>query len=561
MKTNRNLFILFVTSLLTLTGCGGNNSTNLNKYQKVSKAFEAIGRTLDLRSSSGARSLMPKRAIDIHGNMSNFETYFAGADTSEKIEDQIDLNTPPLSQFQYLKIIYETIGSSYSFDTKYSHTVTGDVYIDFETGYKDKDQSEANKYNFAFDFSIYINIDEDDLITADVGMDITLTQGSESYKYYKYALLILDYDFKQSDDNYELALYDYGEDKDLAYLHCDYGYEYDYCLVSHNKLTEWRKLRYEADRKMFKDATHPTLDSYINEGAVITADNQRWYKNNVLKTIYSKSPQSLAVAKETYSSFGLNNTDLNPEGFFAKTSTDSSAIQTIYDQASRQYGDGLIYHIIAEEEDDDPSDRGWPVDDIKQITGMDSITFSDRDAVTFEHYRDDKDGESNAVVITVKGANAGEYAQFEYVLTETYGFTRQEDQQGFHIFMLVFIDNTILSVYVSSSTNTIVFQRYFGGGGSQGLYEPIELENMITYDLPYNTYYQSYFSVEKEVFEVLSKKFNDNNIGKIFTNKIDVQKSQKVVFAISEKEIEYVGKETKSVKDARDLLTMERHKS
>ncbi len=555
MKINKGLFTLLVTSLFAITGCSVNNSTELSKFQKVTRAFEAIGRTLNLKSSSSeSKSLMPKGAIDIHGDTSNFDTYFAGADTSEKIEEQIDLNTPPFSQFQYLKIIYETIGSGYSFETKYSHTVTGDVYIDFETGYKDKNQSEENKYNFAFDFSIYINIDDNDLITSEVGMDITLTQGQKSYKYYKFALLILDYDFSQKTDNYELALYDYGEDKELAYLGCDYGYEYDYCLVSNNKLSEWRKLRYEADRKMFKDATHPTLDSYINEGATITLSNQRWYKNNVLKTIYSESSQSLAldVAKEAYRSFSLNNTDLGAEAYFAKASTDSIAIQTIYDQASQQYGDGLIYHIIAEEEDEEAPEKNWPNSEITQITGIDSFVFSNRDDVTYSYRREDKDGESASVVITVSGANAGEYTQFEYELRETHGFNREEDQQGFHIYSLRLIDNTMLLVYVSPSINTIVFQHYFGGG-SQSQYEPILLDNLYTYELPYNYYAEHFYIFDKEALSDLANLLNDQSISKIFANKINLEVSKKVEIRLSDKDIENVG-EAKNLKDARDTV-------
>ncbi|MCR4911231.1 MAG: hypothetical protein K5925_01735 [Bacilli bacterium] len=550
MKVNKGLFILFTASLFTIAGCGGgSNSTELNKYQKVSKAFAAIGRTLDF-SSNKSRSSVSPRAIDIHGDTSNFDTYFAGAEIGGEIEDQIDLNTPPFMQFQYLKIIYETIGSNYSFDTKYSHTITGDVYIDFETGYKDKDSSEANKYSFAFDLSVYINIDDNDLITSEVGMDITLTQGQKSYKYYKFALLILDYDFAKNDDNFELAMYDYGEDKDLAYLHCDYGYEYDYCLVSGGKLNEWRKLRYEADRKMFKDASHPTLDSYINEGAVITTSNQKWYKDNALKKVFAESPEALVISKEAYASFGLNSTDLNPEGYFAKASTDSNAIQTIYDQASRTYGDGLIYHIIAEEEDGSP-EKSWPISEITQITGMD-FTFSNRDDVTYSYYRDDKDGESASVVITVTGANAGEYTQFEYELKETYHFTKGEDQQGFHIYSMGLIDNTILSIYVSPSTNTIVFQHYFGGGsGGQGQYDPILLDNLFTYDLPYNYFNQTFYLFDKDALGDLADLLNDQDVNKIFANKINLKVSEKIEIRLIDKDIENVGGSS-TLEQARD---------
>lgn len=554
MKTNKGLFILFASSLLTLASCGGDSgSGELSKYQKVAKAFKAVTRTLDLKSSSSSRSLMPSRAIDIHGDMSDFESYFATAHTDEKIEDQIDLDSPPLIQFQYLKIIYETIGSNYSFGTKYSHTVTGDVYIDFETGYKDKEQSEDNKYHFAFDFSVCINIDEDDLITSDVGMDITLTHGQNTYKYYKYASLILDYDFTQnSDDNYELALYDYGQDKDLTYLHCDYGYEYDYCLVSNSKLKEWRKFRYEADRKMFKDASHPTLDSYIDEGAVITTSNQRWYKNNVLKTINSNDSESMLVIKELYKSFGLSNTDLDPDGYFAKSSTDTSAIQTIYDKASREYGDGLIYHIIAEEEEDDPSERGWPVDDIIYVTGMDSIAFSERDAVTYDHRREDVDGESNSVIITVHGATADEYQSFENVLVDVHHFSRGEDAGGYHSFVIVSPDNrSFVAVYVSASDNTIIFYHYFGGGGGgQGQYDPITLEGMFTYDLPYNYYSLNNYN-EKDMLNDLAGLLDDQNIYKIFSDKFDLTISKNVQIALSEKDIENVG-DSKNLKEARD---------
>lgn len=555
MKTNKCLFILFATSLLTIAGCGGGNGgpTTLTKYQKVSKAFEAVGRTLDLKSNRSSRLHMPYRAIDIHGDMTGFESYFANAQTDEKIEDQIDLNTPPFMQFQYLKIIYETIGANYSFGTKYSYPITGDVYIDFETGYQDRERSEENKYSFTFDFSIFIEIDENDLITSEVGMDITLVKGQNSYKNYKYAYLVLDYDFEKNDDNYELALYDFGQEKDMPYLDCDYGYEYDYCLVSSNKLTEWRKFRYEADRKMVKDASHDSLDSYLREGAVITGDNQRWYKNNVIKRVDSKTDDSLLIAKELYRSFGLNDTDIDTERYFAKESTNSTVIKTIYDRASSEYGDELIYHIIAKKEDDDPVDKGWPSEQIRQIAeGLASITFSNRDAVTYSFNRDDVDGQSASLVITVTGANAGEYAQFENELRETYGLNRGEDQQGFHIYSVALIDNTILSVYVSPSTNTIIFQHYFGGGGGgQGQYDPIELENMFNYDLPYNFYSTSFYGYEKEVLGDLVTLFNDENVNRIFTKKVDLQASKRIEITLSEKDIENVGG-SKTLKEARD---------
>ena len=558
MKTNKGLFTLFATSFLTLTGCGMfNGGGELNNYQKVAKAFTAVVETLNL-SSNNKKSLAPHRAlraIDIHGDMSGFETYFANAETDEKIEDQIDFDTPPLMQFQYLKVIYDTIGGNYSFDTKYSHTITGSVYIDFETGFKDKEKLDENKYDFTFDLSVYVNIDEEDLITADVGMDITLTHEGESYKYYKYALLVLDYDFKQSSDNYELALYDYGEETDLAYLHCDYGYEYDYCLVTKGKLIEWRKFRYEADHKMVKDARHPTLDSYINEGTQITTSNQRWYKDKVLRTIRSNRGEALEITKALYAGFGMNNTDLNPEGYFAKSSTDSSVIQTIYNQSSKAYGDELIYHIVAKDEEDDHKDgNGWPTQDVEQIAGgLGTITFSNKEGITYQSRRDDVDGESTSVIITVSGATSSDYEEFERRLLTEYNLNHEEDQSGFHVYSMGLIDNTTVSVLVSPSANTIVFTHYFGGGGTQNPYEPIELENMITYDLPYNSFYQSYFTVEKEVFDVLSQRFDDKNIDKVLTKKINVEKSQKVVITISEKDLEYIS-DAKNVKDARDKV-------
>ncbi len=552
MKTKKGLFILFATSLLTIAGCGGGGPTTLTKYQKVSKAFEAVGRTLDLKSNRSSLLPMPYRAIDIHGDMTGFESYFANASTDEKIEDQIDLNSPPFMQFQYLKIIYETIGANYSFGTKYSYPITGDVYIDFETGYQDKERSEDNKYSFTFDFSIFIEIDENDLITSEVGMDITLVKGQNSYKNYKYAYLILDYDFEKNDDNYELALYDFGQEKDMPYLSCDFGYEYDYCLVSSNKLTEWRKFRYEADRKMVKDASHDSLDSYLKEGAVITGDNQRWYKNNVLKRVDSKTDGSLLIAKELYRSFGLNDTDIDTESYFAKESTNSTVIKTIYDRASSEYGDELIYHIIAKkEDDDDPSKNDWPSDNIEQITGMSNITFSSREDVSYSFYRDDVDGESASVVITVSGANASDYDYFENSILNDYNFNDGGEQNNFHVYFLGLIDGSSLSVLVSRSSNTIVFIHYFGGGGGQGQYDPIELENMINYDLPYNFYSTSFYVFEKEVLGDLATLFNDENVNRIFTEKVDLQASKRIEITLSEKDIENVG-DSKTLEEARD---------
>ncbi|MDY6430765.1 MAG: hypothetical protein SPL00_03140 [Bacilli bacterium] len=544
MNKFKSTCVLVLGVLLSLASCGGGGSSGggggaSTKYQKVDKAFKGVEASLS-NISHGRRNLVnPKKSIDIDEDMSVLQPFFVGAQEDERIEDQIDFDTPPLIQFKYLKAIYENIGASYSFGTKYAHNIVGAVYIDIETGKKDETQSEANKLQYNFNFSVCVNIDDNDLISANVGMNVVLNKGSDSYKYTKYAYMLLDYDFSKNDNNFKLALYDYGEETELSYLHSGISYEYNYAEVGNSNLVEWRKCRYEASRKVYKDASHPTLDSYINEGVDIYRDNQRWYKNNVLKRVDGSTQQSLEIAKLLFKDFGLNNTDLNPEGYFSAPFTDSSVIESIYRQASSVYGDELMYHLLSggdsgEEEEDK---HEWPYHDIKNITGFDWIVFSNKEDITYESNRSDVEGQYKSVNIKITGASNADYDAFVQLLIDN-GLVSNESQQGVEVYTMMLIDNSMIFISISRSTNQIVIGCTVPAEPSK--YNKIIVDNGIDFDLPYSSLNANFNPGEKDVLEVLSHVLKENDPGKYFSGKTALDINRGYILGYNDKIIEDV---------------------
>ena len=498
----KNMLILISTAVLMLAACGptGGDST---KYQKVKKALNGVESSLEKVVSKKENKAI-NYAIDFDSETYNeIDSYFVGAEDSERIEDQIDFDTPPLIQFKYLKTIYEKIGESYEFDKKYASDITGTLYIDFETGYQDKEKKEENKYTYNLNFSVLVNIDDNDLINADVGMVTVLHQGDKSYTSSRHAHMELQYDFSKNDANYKMALFDSTHESDLAYLNIDYNYEYNYAEVKNDNLSEWRKMRYESDVEMIKDAAHPTLDSYIAEGATIETDNTRWYKDGVLKTIRPSNENALNVAKALYSKFSLNATDLKTKEYYAKEYTNSNVIQSIYSEASRTFGQDLAYGLIARngDEDEDEGASNWPHAIVGQYVGASDVEFSSKSSINY--YLDVRSDERQRLLILfVDGANADDFAAYRNKLIEMGYEEGATSVSGTPYIKEAGEGGGYITIYVSPSYSTLTFHRM--DDHSQVSFEEIYLSPLDNFKYPHD-----YSSIERISYETLYNTMND----------------------------------------------------
>ena len=496
------MLILISTAVLMLAACGptGGDST---KYQKVKKALNGVESSLEKVVSKKENKAI-NYAIDFDSETYNeIDSYFVGAEDSERIEDQIDFDTPPLIQFKYLKTIYEKIGESYEFDKKYASDITGTLYIDFETGYQDKEKKEENKYTYNLNFSVLVNIDDNDLINADVGMVTVLHQGDKSYTSSRHAHMELQYDFSKNDANYKMALFDSTHESDLAYLNIDYNYEYNYAEVKNDNLSEWRKMRYESDVEMIKDAAHPTLDSYIAEGATIETDNTRWYKDGVLKTIRPSNENALNVAKALYSKFSLNATDLKTKEYYAKEYTNSNVIQSIYSEASRTFGQDLAYGLIARngDEDEDEGASNWPHAIVGQYVGASDVEFSSKSSINY--YLDVRSDERQRLLILfVDGANADDFAAYRNKLIEMGYEEGATSVSGTPYIKEAGEGGGYITIYVSPSYSTLTFHRM--DDHSQVSFEEIYLSPLDNFKYPHD-----YSSIERISYETLYNTMND----------------------------------------------------
>ena len=534
MNNKKGLFI--ITGLaMVLSACGGTpiNPDDLAKFTKVTRALNAVETSLSSLSQTKQLAKLPNYALNDDFNTDELTTIFANADTSENIGDQIDFTSPPLIQFKYLKAIYEKLGTSYSFNTKYGKDITGTIYLDFETGYKDEDRKEENKYNYTLNMSIILNIDENDLITADVGFDALLTQGDKRYKSYRYVTMELDYDFSKNDNNYKLALYDTTSEKELTYLHTDRNFEYDYAEVSANNLTEWRKFRYEADFDPVKDEAHQTLDAYLDEGKNIETDNARWYKNSTLRRIDRGSAGSLEIAKLLFKDTRLNSTDMNASAYFAKEWTSVGAIEEIYQQTSQIFGDDLIYHLIARNKEDPTpeQDSGWPREQIKQNTGLDIAPFAGEDVryvaneVTYPNTQ-------YALEITVTNASSNDYLLFEAYLHNEIGFEKFDSgSEDVHAFLLEPLNMAPVFILVQPKDNK-VFVLIEQDAPSYEFHYDIKLG--YPYNYPNSGYQSNSLVDEKAILQVAERITGIGNLDRYLKDAIDLDNSTSYEFYISQ---------------------------
>ena len=396
-----SLFII-VLALSALTGCGYKVPTT--DFNKVKTAFNGVEKSFKKIASAkkaptlNNRGLLPKRK-NVDDGLTSIFNLFASDDIRGHSVEDLSYNEPPMVQFQYLKAVFDKVGSGFEFGTKYYDNITGEMYVDFETGFKAEKKDEY-KYAFDYELAIDVNIDSNDLINADVTFDITLSKNGQNYNSKWYVNLLLDYDMNNSSPTYTLTMLTENDETDLPYFN-RFTYEYDYVDVKSNKINEWRKFCMHSSERLVKDDTHPSFESYVNQGITYKVDYPKWFKNgDYYKLTQMPESRQKSVGNAMYDGLGLNANDINADPFFAKQGTRNGVMQTVYKDFSKIYGDEIIYDLICRDEDDYNDNNQAQPTGIKAmfkdgVTGADNISVDNIHIIDLFNGFTDPFGERN----------------------------------------------------------------------------------------------------------------------------------------------------------------------
>ena len=148
-------FIFVLPALLaiaSLSGCGGSTKLPSTAYEKVKFAFNGVEKSLkNAITAKKAYQLERRNRLNVSSEaLDTLAGLLTEADSRGDIIEELEYNQPPIIQFQYLKKVFEKVGNGYEFGTKYYDTMTGDIYVDMETGYEDEEHNDKNKYNYTF---------------------------------------------------------------------------------------------------------------------------------------------------------------------------------------------------------------------------------------------------------------------------------------------------------------------------------------------------------------------------------------------------------------------------
>lgn len=351
MKIANKLFLFASSFMLALTLGACSNKLPTTNYEKVKYAFNGVEKSFK-KIKTTSKGLIQNNRNKINPNNDALNTIFSvytDNDIRDDFEDDVSYNEPPMIQFQYVKKVLEKVGNGYEFDTKYSDTITGDVYIDIETGQiSDK---EKDKFNYTFGLTIDINIDSNNLITADVSFDIKLNRNSEEYKTKWYVGIELDYDMNNSIPNYTMSMVTENDESELLYYK-HYTYEYDYVEVRDSAINEWRKFCNNSSSKLVIDDEHPSFDSY--KDSIFRIEPLSWFKDGrYYKTSTDRGltgENVTKVAKALFEGVGLNSNNINAEAYFNKPSVPNKVLTTCYNDFCKIYKKDIIYSLLEKED-------------------------------------------------------------------------------------------------------------------------------------------------------------------------------------------------------------------
>lgn len=353
----KRYFLLTPFILLSLSGCGKKEpETEADKvkaaFNGVEESFKKIDSSTSKKSSRpfGDVNYAPNRFDD--ENNEGVSSIYIDKNIIGHSVDDLSYNQPPMVQFQCLKKAYEKIGTNFEFGTKYYDNITGEVYIDFSTGYKDEAKKTENKYNYDYELGIKINVRDNGVIDANVSFDVKLSQGDVTYETVWYVDMYLDYKYEIKTPTYKLEMITSNNEKELPYLN-RYTYENDYVYVNENQIVQWHKFCMDCSKKLVEDTTHVSFSDYVNEiGTEYRVDAPKAFKDgNLYKVQDMNQILEKAYGDDYFQKFDCKESK-EKEDFLKEKGTKNSAIQDVYKDFSKIIGDDLAYDILCKEKDD-----------------------------------------------------------------------------------------------------------------------------------------------------------------------------------------------------------------
>ena len=366
------LYLISASCLLAscLAGCGGSYTPPTGKAEKVQTAFNGVEKSLKQQKSAKKSAIRPKGkyneadALTLIYNSMNVK--------EESSNPNFAYDEPPMIQFQYLKALYEEIGSDYVFNQKYTENFKGQLYYDFSS--REAKKEEAYRYDYSFDFSFSINIDANDLITAKVLFDIDYSRSDDTRHQVMYAEMNLDYDMNEAEPTYTFVLKDLtdlldAKKDDEKYM----SVEYDYVKVDKGAIQEWRK---------FGICAPSNIENYKTDGFVSKFSVLRAFKDN---KVYVKkqnfSPELKSALLEGMDLVGLIS---NYPTYKAINGVTHPKIKTVIERFNSIYGEEFINHIVytgatedwTEEDDSGGSEGG--------VAGV-NLTTNDESVYSFPY--------------------------------------------------------------------------------------------------------------------------------------------------------------------------------
>lgn len=365
MKNKKVILFSILLSISFLAGCGGGKGNDdvkpTTKEEKITTAFKGVESSL--KNQKGKKN---NRYIKNRVNEKDALTTIYKAMTNEGETSNPDFryDEPPMIQFQYLKALYEESKDTFSFNTKYIHKLTGDIYYDFSTN--EEVHEKQYKYHYDFDFSFSLNIDDNDLISAKVLFDITYTHDEDSHHQYQYASLLLDYDMDEQSPTYNLIMKDY---TDLLSDDLYNSVEYDYVNVDKGSIVEWRK---------FGICAPTSIKYYKNNEFIYNFSVLRGYKD---LTKYNRTIKRRDEATKIALIEGFNLDSFIDEyvPFKNASGTKNDKIQVVVDRFNQIFGKDFVYHIAYSGVNEDYSEDREPIYDnlnLKINCGVDDYEIS-----------------------------------------------------------------------------------------------------------------------------------------------------------------------------------------
>lgn len=436
------------------------------KYDKVKVALEGVEssfKKIDTNTSNKSSRAMgrvlyaPNKLEEENGLPDSLSFLFTEQNIKGHSVDDLSYTQPPMVQFQCLKKVFDKIGKGFEFGTKYYDNVTGEIYVDFATGFKDETEKAENKYSYDYLLGIDINIDDNDLINADVCFDVNLTKGSERYETVWYVKMVLDYDMDNKTPTYTLNMHTLNDEKELPFFD-RYTYENDYVDVKENKINEWRKFCMHSSVKLVKDSAHSSFRDYLGEeGFTYKVDYPKVFVNgNYYKIDRFTGDIELDCGDIYFKDFDCYDLP-QKDTFLAKKGTKNNVIQDIYKEFSKLMNEDLAYNIICREEDDQEHNEHNETATITSIrpmsrdgvTGAENYRVGDIEIFSIFNGYVDGEGNKNIIVLWYAGENNSLIEEIRSLDNLEFSFTCAKGS-----------DSRELYPFVNGNKNTKISEAY-----------------------------------------------------------------------------------------------------